>query len=52
MSPEDLELVVAHEMPFGKHKGTLIIDLPGNYLSCFARECLRPLLDPLRERKA
>ena len=25
-------------MPFGKHKGTLIADLPGNYLHWFARE--------------
>ena len=25
-------------MPFGKHKGTLIADLPGNYLNWFARE--------------
>ncbi len=29
MSPEDLELLVIREMPFGKHKGTLIADLPG-----------------------
>ena len=26
------------EMPFGKHKGCLIADLPGNYLNWFARE--------------
>ena len=38
MQPEDLELLVTREMPFGKHKGTLIADLPGNYLNCFARE--------------
>jgi hypothetical protein len=25
-------------MPFGKHKGVLIVDLPGNYLNWFARE--------------
>ena len=25
-------------MPFGKHKGVLLADLPGNYLSWFARE--------------
>lgn len=25
-------------MPFGKHAGILISDLPGNYLACFARE--------------
>ena len=25
-------------MPFGKHKGMLIADLPGHYLNWFARE--------------
>jgi uncharacterized protein (DUF3820 family) len=25
-------------MPFGKHKGKLLADLPGNYLTWFARE--------------
>jgi uncharacterized protein (DUF3820 family) len=25
-------------MPFGKHKGTVLADLPGNYLAWFARE--------------
>ena len=24
-------------MPYGKHKGTLLADLPGNYLNWFAR---------------
>jgi hypothetical protein len=38
MNPEDLELLVKREMPFGKHKGRLIADLPGNYLNWFARE--------------
>ncbi|HEX5393096.1 MAG TPA: DUF3820 family protein [Rhodocyclaceae bacterium] len=38
MNPEDLELLVTRVMPFGKHKGTLIADLPGNYLNWFARE--------------
>ena len=38
MSSEDLERLVTLEMPFGKHKGTLIADLPGNYLAWFARE--------------
>ena len=38
MLPEDLELLVTREMPFGKHKGRLIADLPGNYLNWFARE--------------
>ena len=35
---ESLLLLVTREMPFGKHKGTLIADLPGNYLNWFARE--------------
>lgn len=38
MQPENLELLVRREMPFGKHKGCLIADLPGNYLNWFARE--------------
>ncbi|MGE5384655.1 MAG: DUF3820 family protein [Betaproteobacteria bacterium] len=37
MRPEDLELLVTRTMPFGKHKGRLIADLPGNYLNWFAR---------------
>lgn len=35
--PEDLERLVTMEMPFGKYKGRLIADLPGNYLNWFAR---------------
>ena len=38
MKPEDLQLLVSREMPFGKYKGRLIADLPGNYLSWFARK--------------
>ena len=38
MVPEDLELLLTREMPFGKHKGCKIADLPGNYLNWFARE--------------
>jgi hypothetical protein len=38
MKPEDLERLLTVEMPFGKHQGTLIADLPGNYLNWFARE--------------
>jgi len=38
MKPEDLELLVTREMPFGKHAGWLIADLPGNYLNWFARQ--------------
>jgi hypothetical protein len=42
MRPEDLELLVTREMPFGKHKGRLIADLPGNYLNWFARDGFPP----------
>jgi uncharacterized protein (DUF3820 family) len=38
MQPEDLLKFVTMPMPFGKHKGTLLADLPGNYLTWFARE--------------
>jgi uncharacterized protein len=38
MSPDDLLKLVSTEMPFGKHKGTAIADLPGNYLNWFSRE--------------
>lgn len=42
MKPEDLLALVSQAMPFGKHKGTLIADLPGNYLNWFAREGFPP----------
>ncbi len=42
MQPEDLMLLVSRQMPFGKHKGTVIADLPGNYLNWFAREGFPP----------
>lgn len=35
---EQLQRLLTVEMPYGKHKGTLIADLPGNYLNWFARE--------------
>lgn len=38
MKPEYLLLLVKRSMPFGKYKGRLIADLPGNYLNWFARE--------------
>lgn len=38
MQPEDLELLVTRVMPFGKYKGRVIADLPGNYLNWFARK--------------
>jgi len=45
MAPMDrnlLELLLTREMPFGKHKGCLLADLPGNYLNWFAREGFPP----------
>ena len=42
MRPEDLELLVTREMPFGKHRGCLIADLPGSYLNWFARSGFPP----------
>ncbi len=42
MQADDLELLVTREMPFGKHKGRIIADLPGNYLNWFAREGFPP----------
>ena len=42
MDPELLTLLVTREMPFGKYKGRLIADLPGNYLNWFAREGFPP----------
>jgi len=38
MNHEHLELLVTREMPYGKYKGRLIADLPGNYLNWFARK--------------
>lgn len=38
MKPEDLQKLVAMPMPYGKHKGCVIANLPGNYLAWFARE--------------
>jgi uncharacterized protein (DUF3820 family) len=38
MNPEDLHKLVTMAMPFGKHQGKLLVDLPANYLGWFARE--------------
>lgn len=38
MKPEDLERLITTEMPFGKHEGKPIADLPGYTLSWFARK--------------
>ena len=38
MDPQLLQLLVTREMPYGKYKGRVLADLPGNYLAWFARE--------------
>ena len=38
MNPEDIELLLSRVMPYGKYKGRVIAELPGNYLNWFARE--------------
>ena len=38
MDADSLEKLVSREMPYGKYQGRVIADLPGNYLSWFARE--------------
>jgi len=42
MNADDLRLLTTTSMPFGKYKGRLIADLPGNYLNWFAREGFPP----------
>lgn len=37
MDPKLLTLLVQWEMPFGKYQGRLLADLPGHYLTWFAR---------------
>ncbi|SAI59217.1 Uncharacterized protein conserved in bacteria [Bordetella ansorpii] len=37
MNAEDLELLVTWAMPYGKYKDRLLADLPGHYLTWFAR---------------
>lgn len=38
MNPEKLRLLVILEMPYGKYKGRVLADLPGDYLNWFARK--------------
>jgi uncharacterized protein (DUF3820 family) len=38
MQADDLVKLTTLAMPFGKHKGKPIVDLPANYLAWFARE--------------
>lgn len=38
MDADSLQRLVTMQMPYGKYKGRLLADLPGNYLNWFARE--------------
>jgi len=38
MNAENLKKLVKFPMPYGKYKGRIIADLPGNYLNWFALE--------------
>ncbi|MBA1244681.1 DUF3820 family protein [Pseudomonas japonica] len=38
MDFQKLEALVTTRMPYGKYKGRLLADLPGNYLGWFARQ--------------
>lgn len=38
MQPDDLQRLLSTAMPYGKYKGRMIADLPGQYLNWFARE--------------
>ncbi|HCY16575.1 MAG: DUF3820 family protein [Pseudomonadota bacterium] len=42
MDVHQLQRLVTTQMPYGKYKGHLIADLPGNYLNWFAREGFPP----------
>lgn len=42
MNLEHLQLLVTQVMPYGRYKGRLIADLPGNYLNWFARKGFPP----------
>jgi uncharacterized protein len=35
---DSLQKLVTMKMPYGKHAGRILADLPGNYLNWFARE--------------
>ena len=37
MNADDLQRLVTLTMPYGKYKGRIIADLPGQYLNWFAR---------------
>ncbi len=38
LQAQDLQRLFTTKMPYGKHQGRAIADLPGNYLNWFARE--------------
>ena len=38
MNASELERLLVLQMPYGKYKGRLLADLPGHYLTWFARE--------------
>jgi len=42
MNTEHLQLLLTREMPYGKYKGRVISDLPGDYLNWFARKGFPP----------
>lgn len=42
MDSEQLQRLVTQVMPYGKYKGRLIADLPGDYLNWFARKGFPP----------
>ena len=42
MNTEHLQLLLTREMPYGKYKGRVIADLPGDYLNWFARKGFPP----------
>lgn len=37
LDPAALQRLVTVQMPYGKHKGCVLADLPGNYLNWFAQ---------------
>lgn len=38
MNADDLQRLVTIVMPYGKYKGRVLADLPGNYLNWFSRK--------------
>lgn len=42
MESAHLQLLLTRTMPYGKYKGRVIADLPGDYLNWFARKGFPP----------